>query len=195
MKSALRVCLFASMAVSACTPAAGLAAPTGGPPPTAMPPAVTSTARATTFADPFAYCAAVGTIDRPDARYTGTPVPDQIITGFKKAAGVEASTEPMDALRKSTIWRCMDAKVYVCNFGANLPCDSKADTDQTPTEAMKAFCAANPGSDFMPMAATGHATVFSWHCVTDVPTVLNQIGTVDAAGYLQQIWYSIGPNP
>jgi hypothetical protein len=28
------------------------------------------------FSDPFAYCAAVGTIDAPDARYTGPRVPD-----------------------------------------------------------------------------------------------------------------------
>jgi len=48
------------------------------------------------FTDPFAYCAAVGAMDSPDARYTGSQIPDEIINGFKKAAGLEASTEPME---------------------------------------------------------------------------------------------------
>src|SRR5512140_1191340 len=63
------------------------------------------------FTDPFAYCAAVGTIDKPDVRYTGPQVPDAIISGFKKAAGLEASTEPSDVFKKATIWRCMASKV------------------------------------------------------------------------------------
>jgi hypothetical protein len=29
-----------------------------------------------TFTDPFAYCAALGTIDAPDSRYTGPKVPE-----------------------------------------------------------------------------------------------------------------------
>jgi hypothetical protein len=146
-----------------------------------------------TFSDPFAYCAVVGTIDAPDARYTGPQVPDEIITGFKKAAGLEASTEPLDMFKKTTIWRCMDSKVYACNFGANLPCSSKANTDKTPTQAMVDYCQANPDSDFIPMAVTGHSTIYSWHCVKDTPELLDQIEKVDAAGYLAQIWYQIAP--
>jgi hypothetical protein len=29
--------------------------------------------------DPFAYCATVGTIDMPDARYTGPQMPDAVV--------------------------------------------------------------------------------------------------------------------
>jgi ABC-type Na+ transport system ATPase subunit NatA len=43
------------------------------------------------------------------------------------------------------------------------------------------------------MSVTGHATVYSWHCVKDVPELLDQIIQVDAAGYLSNIWYSIVP--
>ncbi|MFN2195449.1 MAG: hypothetical protein ACK2UW_04915, partial [Anaerolineales bacterium] len=93
-----------------------------------------------TFDDPFAYCAAVGTIDTPDARYTGPQIGAEIINGFKIAAGLENSTEPLEMLRKTTIWRCMDHQVYACNFGANLPCDSKANTDKTPSTAMEDYC-------------------------------------------------------
>jgi hypothetical protein len=153
-------------------------------------PAVTSVE---TLADPFAYCAAVGTIGSPDARYTGPNIPDAIINGFKKAAGLESSTEPMDMLRQTTIWRCMDRKVYACNFGANLPCDSKANTDKTPSAGMADYCKSNPDSEVVPMSVTGHDTIYSWRCVQDTPQVLDQISQVDAAGYLSQIWYLIGP--
>jgi hypothetical protein len=158
----------------------------------------TSTPQATaasSYTEPFTYCAAVKTVDAPDARYTGTPVPDAVINGFKKAAGLEASSEPMDMLRQSTVWRCMDGKVYACNFGANLPCDSKANTDRTPTQAMQDYCSANTNSDFIPMSVTGHDSVYSWHCVQNKADVLEQIGKVDAAGYIQQIWYEVQPSP
>ncbi len=147
------------------------------------------------FTDPFAYCAAVGTVDKPDARYTGAPVPDEVINGFKKAAGLESSTEPMDMLRKTTIWRCMGGRIYACNFGANIPCDSKANTNRTPTQEMLDYCKANPNSDFLPMAVTGHDTVYSWRCANDQPEVAQQVGKVDAAGYIQQFWYAIEPSP
>ncbi len=154
-----------------------------------------SPATGATFSDPFAYCAAVGTVDKPDARYTGAPVPDEVINGFKKAAGLESSTEPMDMLRKTTIWRCMGGKVYACNFGANIPCDSKANTSRTPSQEMLDYCKANPNSDFLPMAVTGHDTVYSWRCTNDQPEVVQQVGQVDAAGYIQQFWYAIQPSP
>lgn len=144
-----------------------------------------------TYPDPFTYCAAVGTIDKPDARYTGAPIPDQIIDGFKLVAGLQDSTEPLEMFRKTTIWRCMDRQVYACNFGANLPCNSKANTSKTPTAEMAEYCQANPDSDFIPMVVTGHETIYSWRCVKGAPELLDQIQQVDAAGYLAGIWYFI----
>ena len=88
----------------------------------------------------------------------------------------------------------MDGQVYACNFGANLPCSSKANTDKTPSPAMEDYCKANPDSEFIPMSVTGHSTIYSWHCVKDTPELLDQIAKVDAAGYLAQIWYPIAPN-
>ena len=147
------------------------------------------------FSDPFSYCASIGTIDQPDARYSGEAVPNSIIQGFLKAAEIENSSEPSEMLPKSTIWRCMDKSVYVCNFGANLPCDSKANTEKNPTQAMVDFCKENANSDFIPMAITGHTTIYSWHCVNDIPEAGEQIDQVDAAGYLSRIWYKLEPNP
>jgi hypothetical protein len=97
----------------------------------------------------------------------------------------------MDMFRKMTIWRCMDGRVYACNFGANLPCDAKANTDKTPTPEMADFCKANPEVDFIPMYVTGHNTIYSWRCVKGAPELLDQIAQVDAAGYLANIWYPI----
>ena len=146
-----------------------------------------------TYSDPFAYCAAVGTVDLPDAGYTGPQITDEIINGYKVAAGLEESTEPMDILAKTTTWRCMDGQVYACNFGANLPCSSKANTEKIPSTAMQDYCRENPDAEFIPMSVTGHSTIYSWHCVKDTPELLDQIAKVDAAGYLAEIWYAIEP--
>ncbi len=172
--------------LSACAPQKAAMQPTS--------PSATDTP-SETFDDPFTYCAAVGSIDAPDARYAGEAVPDVIIEGFKKVAGVEGSTEPMEQFKKSTIWRCMGGKLMACNFGANLPCDSKANIDQTPSQAMQDYCAENTNSEFIPMSVTGHDTIYSWQCVEGSPKLLDQVAEVDAAGYLANIWYEITPAP
>jgi hypothetical protein len=49
------------------------------------------------FSDPFAYCAAVGTIDAPDARYTGPKVPEVVARfekGLRRARGCTTWTIP-----------------------------------------------------------------------------------------------------
>ena len=179
------VLALALIMLAACSAQAGTAGQT---------PVKLATPTAAVYTDPFSYCAAVGSIDTPDARYTGAAVPDKVINGFKKAAGLQNSSEPLEMFQKSTIWRCMDSKVYACNYGANLPCSSKANTDKTPTQAMKDYCQANLDSDSIPMNVTGHDTIYSWKCAKAIPEVLAQIETVDSAGYLQQIWYVIEPD-
>ncbi len=146
-----------------------------------------------TFTDPFAYWAAVGTIDKPDAHYSGPEITDAIVKGYLKAAGIKENSAYSGIYKEMTIWRCMDQRVYACNFGANLPCDSKANTDQTPTQAMADFCKENPGADFIPMSITGHDIIYSFHCVQDTPELLEQFAQVDAAGYLANIWYAVEP--
>jgi hypothetical protein len=47
-------------------------------------------------------------------------------------------------IQQNAVWRCMDGKVWVCHFGANIPCQEKADTSQTPTAEMDEFCRATP---------------------------------------------------
>ena len=145
------------------------------------------------FSDPFAYCAAVGQVDTPDARYTGPKISDALFKDYLRAMKLDVSTEYPDQFKQMTIWRCMKNKVYACNFGANIPCDSKANTDKNPTQGILEFCKANPDADFIPMSVTGHNVIYSWHCVKDVPEILDQIDTVDEAGYQSSFWVELQP--
>ncbi len=144
-----------------------------------------------TYDDAFAYCSAVGTADLPDDRYTGDPIPDEVIGGYLRAAGVESTTEPPERLRETTVWRCMDGAVYACNFGANLPCTAKADLDTSPSAAMNEFCAASRDAPSIPRSVTGRETIYDWGCDGHVPTVLQRIDEPDAAGFLSRIWYRV----
>jgi hypothetical protein len=186
----LRMLLVTVAAVAAaCSPTPG------GPVSTSKGTSTQSGTHLQQYTDPFAYCAAVGTVDSPGSPYAGAKVADEIISGYKNAAGLQDSTEPMNLLRQTTVWRCMDGKVYACNFGANLPCDSRADTSSEPTSAMTAYCEANPDAAFIPMSITGHATIYSWHCIGQTAATQSQIDHVDAAGFLERIWYEIQPIP
>jgi hypothetical protein len=146
------------------------------------------------FAGPFAYCAAVGTIDAPDDRYDGPRMPDAVARGLKDAAGM-APDAPDELLAESSIWRCMGGKVYACTVGANLPCSEKADTSREPSQAVVDFCRQNAGVDVIPMVVTGRATVFEWRCEGSTPAIVRQFTHPDAEGYLSGIWYEIAPAP
>jgi hypothetical protein len=148
-----------------------------------------------TFTDPFAYCAAVGQVDAPDARYSGPQMSDALFKDYLKVAGLDPNGTYPDTFKNMTIWRCMGNKLYACNFGANIPCDSKADTNKVPTQDMRDYCTQSPASSFIPMSVTGHSTIYSWHCVNNNPEILEQIGTVDAAGYESSFWQVVEPVP
>jgi hypothetical protein len=165
----LAITLCAMLLAAACTPAA---VPTP-----------------TSFNDPYAYCKAVGTIDQPDARYTGEAQPPALADALKKALGV-----PADAPMVGMVWRCVNGSVLACTVGANLPCQSKANTDKTPTEAETAFCKENPTSDFIPAAVTGHDAIYAWKCVNGTAVAGEQVFSVDEQGFVKEIWYTL-PNP
>ncbi len=122
------------------------------------------------YSDPFAYCAAVGTIDTPDGRYTGPKMPDSIVQGIIKR-GIVSADAPLE-FQRSAVWRCMNNRVWGCHFGANLPCLQKADTSQAPTPPMEDFCKANPTAESIPAAVTGRATVYEWRCKNWKPEVV-----------------------
>ena len=142
------------------------------------------------YTDPFAYCASVGTVDAPDARYTGPPVPTAVAEGLRRAFGAPP-TAPADAFTRGTTWRCMDGKVYACTVGANLPCDARADTSRTPSAAIAEYCRANADAASVPAYVTGRSTVYEWRCAGGAPVIGRQFVQPDARGFLSNIWHEI----
>ena len=134
------------------------------------------------FTDPVAYCRAVGTIDQPDARYEGPKLPDWM------AAKLHLAPSRANLMR----WRCARGAVLACLYGANIPCDAKADTRRTPTPAIAQFCGENPDAKFVPMVVTGHETVVSWVCRGGT-AVVTSVGAVDAEGYATAYWQRVVP--
>jgi hypothetical protein len=177
------------VAGSACGPSQGRttpAAPSGAAPlaagcPTGTPPS--------TFSDPFAYCACVGTVDAPDAKYTGQALPDSVIASLGKALNVPTDTPVM----RNSVWRCMGGKVYGCTVGANLPCSEKANTNRTPEQALLDFCKENPSAEVIPAAVTGHNAVYEWRCSEGAPAIVKQVAKVDPRGFVADIWYELQP--
>lgn len=150
----------------------------------------TATAEAqSSYSDPFAYCAAVGTIDTPDERYVGLKIPDSIVQAMIAQGIVSADAPP--AFQQNAIWRCMNNNVWVCHFGANLPCLAKADTSQVPNPAMEDFCKTNPTAEGIPAAVTGRATVYEWKCNAGKPERGRQVLQIDSQGYLADFWYEL----
>jgi hypothetical protein len=104
--------------------------------------------------------------------------------------GIVSAEAPLE-FQQSATWRCMDNRVWVCHFGANLPCLEKANTSKTPTPEMKDFCTTNPAAESIPAAVTGRATVYEWKCNRGEPEVAKQIFTVDPRGYLADFWQEL----
>jgi len=169
--------LLAFASLSGCAAAAG---------PMATPPAAA-------YSDPFAYCAAVGTIDAPDATYTGLQVPQSVAEGLQKA--LNAPDTPLEMLQNGSSWRCMDGEVYACFVGANLPCEARANTDRAPTQEEIDFCKQSPNSDFIPAVLTGRETVYEWRCRNGAPEIVRQVFQPDAQGFLSEIWYVLSSTP
>lgn len=90
---------------------------------------------------------------------------------------------------QTTNYRCADGKVMLCNEGANLPC-GKANLSKALPGAT-AWCKTNPNSDFIPMVATGHDTIFRWRCVKGVATPGAPLSAVDARGFFADDWKTL----
>jgi len=137
--------------------------------------------------DPFAYCAANGTVDEPSGSFRPNPVPAVLVPLIPKAMGLAASAKLPPA---GLYWRCMDQAVWVCSIGANLPCATKADRATTNTGAEN-WCKDNPNSDFVPAFATGHDTIYDWSCSNGRAVRGKANATLDRRGYRADIWYRV----
>lgn len=135
-----------------------------------------------TYSDPVPYCKAVGRIDKPDARYAGPKLPEWMAK--------KLNLQPDQG--KMMEWRCANGAVLACLYGANIPCDSKANTSTTPTSAISDYCQQNPNSTFVPAYITGHDTSVSWSCQGRRPVAANS-QPLDAQGYVKAFWHRVAP--
>lgn len=125
-----------------------------------------------------ALCARTGDND------TVRPIPASLVQRASELFGI--SNTPAAFIQKSTSFRCMGGKVWLCNTGANLEC-GKANTSRISAGA-KNFCKQNPGSDIVPMAATGHDTIYEWKCEGKKAVITKAFATVDPRGFIASNW-------
>jgi len=144
---------------------------------------------ANTYTDPFAYCAAVGTVDQPGADYTGDAMPAALVDQIRTTLGLSADAPAAGG----SSWRCMNGAVYACYVGANIPCHAKADESEQPTEAMTTYCSDNPDAEEIPTLVTGRTTVYGWGCSEGEPQRLERVFETDDAGYITQFWRKVEP--
>jgi hypothetical protein len=127
---------------------------------------------------PVEYCASVKTDDQV------RPIPAALAPQALQLFYLRR-VDPKQA-RRSTVYRCMDGAVWLCNYGANLVC-AKADVSRASPGAER-WCRENPGSDVVAMAATGHATIYSWECVGDKARIKSGAVSLDRRGFIADQW-------
>jgi hypothetical protein len=74
-------------------------------------------------------------------------------------------------------------------IGANLNC-GKANARRSLPGASE-FCSANPNADMIPMAATGHDTIYAWRCSGKRAVATNAVVAVDPEGYDAGNWKEV----
>jgi hypothetical protein len=93
------------------------------------------------------------------------------------------------SVRAGAFVRCVGPKLMGCYVGANLDC-FKADTRRV-LRGATAWCRENPGSNSIPMSATGHATIYEWSCEGRRAVAGKSVMTVDPRGYIAENWKEI----
>jgi hypothetical protein len=137
--------------------------------------------------DPFAYCSQVGSIDVPAGG--SSPIPLVLKSYVMKAFGVSPK---LGFAPERYSWRCMHRAVYVCNTGANIPCDAKADLAKSNLGAEN-YCRENLGAGSVPAYATGHGSIYSWRCSAGRAVRGKQLFKVDVRGFQAEFWYRVAP--
>ncbi|MBS1852428.1 MAG: hypothetical protein JST79_16095 [Acidobacteria bacterium] len=137
---------------------------------------------AQSYSTPVAYCRAVGTIDKPDSRYTGPKLPRWM------GRQLNLSATQADQME----WRCAHGAILACVYGANIPCNAKADTNSQPSPAVNDYCRQNPDTSFIPAVVTGHESNISWACRGGQPYVTGS-AELDAQGYVKSYWKPVKP--
>lgn len=110
-------------------------------------------------------------------------VPADLVPALAAAFGVGK-----DAARDGFV-RCAGHKVMGCIVGANLNC-GKADLRRSSFGAA-AWCRSHSGAADIPMAATGHDTIYAWSCKGAHAVPGKAIVKVDRQGYVAENWKEV----
>ena len=93
------------------------------------------------------------------------------------------------AVQNGGFVRCVGKKLMGCITGANLNC-GKADMRRSSFGAT-AWCRSHPGAADIPMASTGHETIYAWSCKGSRAVPGKAIVKVDRQGYVADNWKEI----
>ena len=118
-------------------------------------------------------------------------MPDWIARSLMQA--VNAPPSASLAFFRRAAWRCSGGQVMACMYGANIPCDQKADVDRAPPDGAERFCRQQPDADVVPHVAFSRPTVFLWRCDGTTPAIVRQVMDVDRDGYPAPFWYAVAP--
>ncbi|MBV9749227.1 MAG: hypothetical protein JO157_10460 [Acetobacteraceae bacterium] len=138
-------------------------------------------ARAQDAAQPTSFCGSVGVDD------TLRPIPASLVPAAARLFSLRA---PASYVQRTTVFRCMDGTVLVCNTGANLPCE-KANTNRDLPGAIQ-YCSEHPDSSFIPMFVTGHNTIYRWRCEGTTADAGEPVERVDTRGFVARLWKPVG---
>jgi hypothetical protein len=111
-------------------------------------------------------------------------VPPDLMPAVAKAFQIDDAVA-----REAAFVRCAGRRLMGCYTGANLNC-FKADKRRLLPGAT-AWCQDNPGSKNIPMAATGHDTIYEWSCDERRAVAGKAMLTVDPQGYIAENWKDI----
>jgi hypothetical protein len=119
-------------------------------------------------------CAAYGVTEPKSA-------PAELAPEIAKAFDID-----VNLARSGSFYRCVSGRLLVCAVGANLPC-GRANISRSMPEADE-FCRTNPNSIGIPMAVTGHDTVWSWRCDGMRAQAEGPAQPLDPQGYFAEYW-------
>ena len=80
-----------------------------------------------------------------------------------------------------------------CLYGANIPCDQKADVERTPPDGAVRFCRQQPDAGVVPHVAFSQPMVFLWRCQGTTPAIIRHVTAVDRDGYPAAFWHAVAP--
>lgn len=109
------------------------------------------------------------------------PAPASLLPRLGRAFGVAPAT-----LHGGSFVRCAGGTLMGCMVGANLNC-GHANSSRHSAGA-DAFCRDSPGADVVPMAATGHDTIYDWHCDGTHAVAGKTVAEVDRLGFMAGNW-------